>query len=206
LTLDLGYISPPSRIILFWGNSQTGEDLKDHENVEQWDHQKMGGFKYVQTKRYKHRFSWNRINCSSDSFKPILTHMVLSDRLPRSDLAWIIIAMSRTWELSKCSGRQISSVRRIVANHSASILKGGGSIRSRCWGNSPQPPGHVQMRGGAASARLAQCRNSKAYSMIFWNLSRSRGFQRFNNSGNTLLSGVFVCAYVCFFQALEGGQ
>jgi len=73
-------------------------------------------------------FSWNRINCSSDSFNPILTHMVLSDRLPRSDLAWIIIAMSRTWELSKWSGGQVSSVRRTVANHSASILKerGGG--------------------------------------------------------------------------------
>jgi len=133
--------------------------------------------------------------------------MVLSDRLPRSDLAWIIIAMSRTWELSKWSGRQVSSIRRIVANHSASILKeGGGGIRSRWWDNSPQPPGHVQMRCGAASARLAQCRKSEVYSMIFRNLSRSRGFQRFNNSGNALLSGVFVFAYVCFFQALEGGQ
>jgi len=79
-------------------------------------------------------------------------------------------------------------------------------LRSRWWGDSPQPPGHVQMRGGAASARLAQCRNSKVDSMIFRNLSRSRGFQRFNNSGNALLCGVFVFAYVCFFQALEGGQ
>jgi hypothetical protein len=32
------YISPLCRIILFWGNSQIGEDLKDHESVEQWDH------------------------------------------------------------------------------------------------------------------------------------------------------------------------
>jgi hypothetical protein len=33
-----------------------GEDLKDHENVEQWDHQKNEELKYVQTNRYKHRF------------------------------------------------------------------------------------------------------------------------------------------------------
>jgi hypothetical protein len=68
-------------------------------------------------------FSRNRINCSSDSFKPIPTQMVLSDRLPRSDLAWIIIAMSRTWEFSEWSGQQVSSIRRVVTNHSASILK-----------------------------------------------------------------------------------